>query len=222
MVQWLGYGAVRPAVDLLQVHRFADGLDLPDCSRSRKYILGQAAMKWNPNEVILQGHCPVWADRFANEANRLRAALGANVLGMHHIGSTAIPGICAKPIIDILIEVESLERLDACDREMVSLGYEVMGEYGLPGRRHFRRYESDRVGGVHVHSYELGHPDLVRHVAFRDYMCAHLDEAEAYSALKLQLSAEFPKDRDSYANGQSSFIQERQRRALNWRGFSDT
>jgi GrpB-like predicted nucleotidyltransferase (UPF0157 family) len=133
-------------------------------------------------------HDPRWAARYAETAARLAAALAPVPITLHHIGSTAVPGIMAKPIIDMLGEVASLDALDAASPRLVAIGFEAMGEYGIPGRRYFRLNE----GGVrshHLHFFATGAPPIARHLAFRDYLIAHPDVAAAYSALKAGLPA---------------------------------
>jgi GrpB-like predicted nucleotidyltransferase (UPF0157 family) len=165
--------------------------------------------------VHLRSHDPDWPAAFALEAQRIAAALGPVLIGCHHIGSTAIPGIAAKPIIDILLEVDDLSALDRGSAVMPSLGYQAMGELGLPGRRYFRK-SSAGVRTHHVHGYATGHADIERHLAFRDYLRAHPTEAAAYEALKLKLAAAHPSDREAYQAGKAELIAELESRALAW------
>jgi GrpB-like predicted nucleotidyltransferase (UPF0157 family) len=130
---------------------------------------------------------------------------------IHHIGSTAIPGIAAKPIIDILPVVREIDHVDA-----LAAGYRAWGEFGLPGRRYFTREENGkRTHDVHV--YAVGNPEITRHLAFRDYMNAHPEEARAYGRLKEKLAQEFPTNFEAYMDGKHAFVQERERRALAWK-----
>jgi GrpB-like predicted nucleotidyltransferase (UPF0157 family) len=160
-------------------------------------------------------HSPEWAAEFRAEARRLTAVLGDEVVAVHHIGSTAIPGIKAKPIIDILLEVREVERLDERNTEMAALGYEARGEFGLPGRRFFLK-GTDYHRTHHIHAYATGNPELERHLAFRDYMISHPEQARAYSRLKEDLAREFPTDIEGYMDGKNAFIKEMERRALAW------
>ena len=166
-------------------------------------------------------HSAGWAAAFRAEADRLRAMLGDEVVAVHHIGSTAIPGISAKPIIDILLAVREVERLDDLGPEMAGLGYEARGEFGLPGRRFFvKDKDSRRTHHVHAyatHTYATGNPELERHLAFRDYMISHPEDARAYSRLKEDLARRFPTDIEGYMEGKDAFIKEKERRALAWR-----
>src|SRR5687768_18467805 len=137
-------------------------------------------------------HGPLWREAFEAEARLVASALGDNVAAVHHVGSTAIPGIYAKPVIDLLVEVSDIEGVDARSPAMESLGYEVMGEYGIPGRRYFRR---DGPGGTRthqIHAFKAGSPEVIRHLAFRDYMIAHPTDAQRYSELKRKLAEDHP------------------------------
>ncbi len=161
-------------------------------------------------------HSSRWAREFRAEAERLSAALGDEVVAVHHVGSTAIPGMSAKPIIDILLEVREVERLDDLGSEMAGLGYEGRGEFGLPGRRYFAK-DTDGRRTHHIHAYTTGNPELERHLAFRDFMISHPENARAYGKLKEGLAKEFPKDIEGYMDGKDAFIKEMEREALSWR-----
>ena len=161
-------------------------------------------------------HSPDWAAGFRAEAERLRTVLGEEVVAVHHIGSTAIPGISAKPIIDILLKVREVERLDDLGSEMAGLGYEGRGEFGLPGRRYFAK-DPDGRRTHQIHAYTTGNPELERHLAFRDFMISHPENARAYGKLKEDLARAFPTDIEGYMDGKDAFIKEMERGALSWR-----
>ncbi len=162
-------------------------------------------------------HSPGWADEFRAEAERLRATLGDEIVAVHHVGSTAIPGIKAKPIIDILLEVREVEGLDEANSEMAELGYEARGEFGIPGRRFFVKHTEGRRTH-HIHAFTTGDPELERHLAFRDFMVGHPEHADAYGRLKEDLAKRFPTDIEGYMDGKDAFIKEMEKRALTWRG----
>ncbi len=162
-------------------------------------------------------HDPAWASEFGQEAARISRALGELGVSLHHIGSTAVPEIPAKPIIDILMVVEDLVELDAKNSALVDLGYEALGEFGIPGRRFYRRSDDSGIRTHHVHAFEVGDPGIERHLAFRDYMIAHPAEARRYGELKTDLALRFPEDIDGYMRGKDAFIKEREARALAWR-----
>jgi GrpB-like predicted nucleotidyltransferase (UPF0157 family) len=162
-------------------------------------------------------HDPWWRYAFEEEAKHLAAALGENVLAIHHVGSTAIPDIYAKPVIDILVEVRDIAEVDVRSSAMQSLGYEVMGEYGIPGRRYFRKDDQRGIRTHHIHAFEAGSIEVERHLAFRDYLIAHPGDAQGYSELKRELARENPQSMDDYIDGKDAFIKEIDRRAARWR-----
>lgn len=163
---------------------------------------------------------PQWLRDFEAEAAQVALALGNNVAHIHHIGSTSIPYIYAKPVIDLLVEANNINQVDTCSAAMAALGYSAMGEYGLPGRRYFRK---DNAGGVrthHVHTFAAGSAEVVRHLAFRDFMIAHPDCAQRYSELKRTLAAQYPDDIEGYMDGKDEFVKTMEQRALHWRGLA--
>jgi GrpB-like predicted nucleotidyltransferase (UPF0157 family) len=133
-------------------------------------------------------HDPRWAARYAEAATRVAAALAPLPITLHHIGSTAVPNIMAKPIIDMLGVVEALAPIDAATPLLRAIGFEAMGEYGIPGRRYFR-LDAGGVRSHHLHIFAAGASPIARHLAFRDYLIAHPHVAAAYSALKAGLPA---------------------------------
>jgi GrpB-like predicted nucleotidyltransferase (UPF0157 family) len=169
------------------------------------------------SKVEVVPHNPRWRDAFEAEAKHVAAALGDNVVAIHHIGSTAIPNIYAKPVIDLLVEVRDIAEVDVRSSAMESLGYEVMGEYGIPGRRYFRKETREGIRTHHIHVFEAASAEVERHLAFRDYMIAHPGEAQRYSELKRKLAEEHPQSIDGYMDGKDGFIKEIDRRAAHWR-----
>jgi GrpB-like predicted nucleotidyltransferase (UPF0157 family) len=158
-----------------------------------------------------------WKEDFGTESGRVAAAIGENAIAIHHIGSTSVPGIYAKPVIDLLIEVRDITAVDDRSSEMESLGYEVMGELGIPGRGYFRKDNNDGIRTHQIHTFESGSPEIERHLAFRDYLTAHPEDAEHYSDLKRKLAREHPYSMDDYMDGKDGFIKEIERRAAPWR-----
>ena len=168
------------------------------------------------SRIDVVSYDPRWPDEFERAAEEVRAALGQLLFGIHHIGSTSIPGIHAKPVIDILAVVIDVGAVDVRATHMRALGYQVMGEFGIEGRRYFRR--DDWVGKrTHqIHAFAEGSPHVTRHLAFRDFMRARPDLASQYGELKRQLAVAHPYDMDAYMDGKSGFITEMQARALEW------
>lgn len=162
--------------------------------------------------ISMVPHDPTWHRKFQREAEQLTAVLGSNAVAVHHIGSTAIPAIYAKPIIDLLLVVQDLAALDEKQPWMEALGYEALGEFGIPGRRYFRRDNKSGDRTHQVHAFQNGSSQIRRHLAFRDYMLTHPDAAQAYSDLKRELAAKYPSDSEAYMDGKDEFIQEIDRR----------
>ncbi len=167
--------------------------------------------------VYLEPYDPRWAAEFAREAAAVEGALGEVLFAIHHIGSTAIPGICAKPIIDILAVVRDVTLLDERAKEMEALGYEAMGEFGIPGRRYFRKDNTAGVRTHQIHAFRDGSHQIQRHLAFRDFLNHHPDCAERYDALKRRLAELHPADVSGYTEGKDEFIAEMDARAAAWR-----
>jgi GrpB-like predicted nucleotidyltransferase (UPF0157 family) len=165
----------------------------------------------------MEPHRESWKGDFGAEAVRIERALGSALCRLHHIGSTAIPGIPAKPVIDILASVGRLEAVDARREQMERLGYEVMGEFGIPGRRYFRRTTGAGVRTHQIHAFAAGSPHLIRHLAFRDFLRSHRDVALEYGALKVRLADSCGGDMEAYMRGKEGFIREVESKALAWR-----
>lgn len=163
---------------------------------------------------------PAWQEEFQKESKQLALVMGENIVAIHHIGSTAIPGIYAKPVIDFLIEVKSIVKTDEQNEAMAAIGYEAMGEFMLPGRRYFRKNLSPEIRTHNVHTYEVGSPEITRHLAFRDYMIAHPNDAQKYSELKRQLAKQHSRDIEGYMDGKDEFIKIMEKKALIWRAYN--
>ena len=140
-----------------------------------------------PLEVV--AYDPAWPQLYEEEAARVGAALGEDVVAIEHMGSTAVPGLAGKPVIDVSVGLRrpelSMEQVAAVE----ALGYEYLGENGLPGRLFFRRSEGGKRTH-HLHVVEVDGEHWHRHRAFRDYLRSHPDEAGRYAAEKLRLAAE--------------------------------
>lgn len=168
-------------------------------------------------KVKVVAHDPTWRNTFEAESKSVGAALGENVVAIHHIGSTAIPNIYAKPVIDILVEVRNINEVEKRTSAMESIGYEAMGEYGIPNRRYFRKNNQKGIRTHQIHIFEIGSAQIARHLSFRDYMIAHTEEAQKYSELKRKLADEHPLNMEAYIDGKDDFIKEIDRRASQWR-----
>jgi len=154
--------------------------------------------------IELSDYTPQWAEAYKQEAICLKTLLGRETVRIHHIGSTAIPNIKAKPVIDMLIEVLSIKKLDTLNERFKTAGYEIKGECGIPGRRFFQKGTSQPT--YHVHAYQTKHPEIARHLHFRDILLTNTTIAKEYERLKIHLASIYHTDRLSYTEGKSAFI----------------
>ena len=154
--------------------------------------------------VRLVPHDPEWARIYEGERARIEAAIGVHVLDIQHVGSTSIPGIAAKPIVDIAIGVESYEGARVCIAPLEALGYTYHGEHGIPGRHYFTRGDPTLY---HVHMHEVTSRAWGNLVLFRDYILAHPKEAQAYLELKQRMAERHRRDRRAYTDGKAAFIE---------------
>lgn len=159
------------------------------------------------NKVALLLHDPQWDAEFVRVKGLLQALWGAAVLDVQHIGSTAIQGICAKPILDVAVMVRSFADMDVA--ALTALGYEPCGLQPPDFSRHLfvLRGGEERLSLQHIHVYQPNDLDFARCVGFCAYLNAHPEEARAYAALKQTLAARFPDDRIAYGDGKAAFIQ---------------
>ena len=155
-----------------------------------------------------------WKEMYKEEAEKIKNVLSDIIVDIHHIGSTAIPGIKAKPVIDILVEAKDIEGVDQYNHKMEELGYEAMGEYGITKRRFFRKGENNRTH--HIHIFQTGNVEIERHINFKEYLIAHPDKGREYSKLKEKLVNKFTYGVENYTNGKSYFIKEIDKKAKLW------
>ena len=167
-------------------------------------------------EVIVVPYDSTWLFKYELELERIKKVLSSEIVSAHHIGSTSIPGMYAKPIIDIMLEVRDIKKIDDYNNEMIGLGYEPRGELGIPGRRYFSREEPKDVRTHHVHAYQSGDGSLDRHLAFREYMKTHPEEMKTYSELKLVLARRYPSDIDGYILGKELYVDRIEKIAIAW------
>jgi GrpB-like predicted nucleotidyltransferase (UPF0157 family) len=159
---------------------------------------------------------PSWERLYEREAARISTVFRDEALGIEHIGSTSIKGIYAKPIIDILVQVKDITRVDGLNSMLAAFNYIPQGENGLVGRRYFTK-GGHEVRKYNVHTFQTGHAEIARCLDFRDYLRTHPTEAQAYSELKQALAAQYPHDINGYMAGKDSFIHRTIARAQAWR-----
>jgi GrpB-like predicted nucleotidyltransferase (UPF0157 family) len=164
-----------------------------------------------PDPVIIVDYDPQWPDRFEELRAPVAAALGDLAVSVEHVGSTAVPGLAAKPIIDIDVVVPTIADVPEAIARLATLGYVHRGDLGIRGREAF----SSPAGKPRHHLYvcALDSEELGRHRAFRDYLLTHPDEARAYGALKKAAALRFAEDRAGYNESKTPFVKEVLQRA---------
>jgi GrpB-like predicted nucleotidyltransferase (UPF0157 family) len=156
-------------------------------------------------DVELVPHNPEWSLLADEESQLIHDHLPFDVIGIYHIGSTSVPGIKAKPIIDFVMEVENMEDVIQSLSCLEELGYTAKGEHGIPGRQFFTK-DTNGERSHHLHVFQSGHPDIERHLVFRDFLRANPDAAREYESLKEKLAKRFPDKSGSYTEAKSDFI----------------
>jgi GrpB-like predicted nucleotidyltransferase (UPF0157 family) len=157
---------------------------------------------------------PRWPRQYEEEAAQIRRALGDLVVEVEHMGSTAVPGLAGKPVIDISLGLSSVDLGQEWIASVKNLGYEYLGEFGLPGRLYFRKGPDRRTHQVHAVEWDGEH--WHRHRALRDYLRAHPEEAERYADHKRLLAAEVGGDWREYVDRKQSFVDGLFPRAWAW------
>lgn len=156
-----------------------------------------------------------WLERYREEEALLKTVFSKEWVDIHHIGSTSVPQIgYAKPIIDILIVVKNIAKVDDYNEPMMRLGYQPRGEQGIVGRRYFAKGGDQRTH--HVHIYEVGNRNIAYHLNFKAYLLNHPEEAKAYGELKLRLAEQSPDRVHEYQEGKAFFCGEILRKAMIW------
>ena len=157
-------------------------------------------------QVSIEDYTGEWLEAFEEERDRLVAAVGLLAIAIEHVGSTSVPGLCAKPVIDIAIGVTDLLTGKECIGPLSDIAYEYKGDAGIPGRHFFAKGNPEnRTHYVHVEP--LNGVLWRNHILFRDYLRCHPDEAATYGQLKRALAEKFIEDRDAYALGKNNYIE---------------
>ena len=157
------------------------------------------------NKVALAPHDDAWASEYRLAADQLMGIIGDNIIEIHHVGSTAIKGIAAKPILDIAIVIKNVEILNVSGME--AAGYEYRGDAGVPGRHFFVRRVNGEISTHHVHCYLEGNDNYESLVLFAGFLNANPEYARQYNDLKLELARQFPDDRGAYGEAKTAFIE---------------
>lgn len=165
----------------------------------------QASLKKHAGDpVVLTAHDGAWAKQFEDLAAQMKKTCGDKLVTIHHIGSTSVPGLAAKPLIDMMPELRHHEDGPLLAPLLEPLGFLYFGAYGIEGRHFFRRKGDVEVN---VHMFETGHIEVERHLVFRNALRSDAKLLAAYQRLKEELVTRFPNDVDSYARSKSDFIE---------------
>jgi GrpB-like predicted nucleotidyltransferase (UPF0157 family) len=167
-----------------------------------------------PDPIVVVPYSPEWPRLFAELGARIRMVLGPLALRIDHIGSTAIPDLAAKPIIDVQISVESFDDLDAIERAMNAIGFIYRSSNPDKTQRYFREMLGERR--THIHIRRAGSFQEVFSLLFRDYLRCHGEDARAYEENKFELAKTYSDDRLNYVNGKGPLIWSIIMRANRW------
>ncbi len=165
--------------------------------------------------IIVKDYDKNWIELYKKEAKKIREIFIGELVEMNHIGSTAVPGLKAKPIIDIMPVVKNIEKVDIFNEKMIEIDYEPLGELGITGRRYFRKGGENRTHQIHFFQYDNDY-EIVRHLALRDYLISHKEVMLEYGKLKEKLAEQFPKDIEGYSEGKNDFVKNMERKAIEW------
>ncbi len=155
--------------------------------------------------VRLLEYDELWPVLFVTEARRIRAACRSLSIALEHVGSTAVPGLCAKPVLDILAGHPSSISAASYVQSFQRAGYEHRGDRGIAGHQFFRR---GQPRAYHIHLVEEGGMLWRQYLAFRDRLRSDGGTARRYGDLKRRLARDYPRDRESYINGKAGFVRE--------------
>jgi GrpB-like predicted nucleotidyltransferase (UPF0157 family) len=158
--------------------------------------------------VRILDYSPEWPELFENEKRLILNVIGCFVVGIEHVGSTAVVGLGAKPIIDITVAIKSLKDAHKCVGPLESIGYKYVPEYeeSIPERRYFHKGKPPEEQHYHLHMVEMSSDFWKRHLLFRDYLRTHPKVAKDHCKLKKRLASEYGSDREGYTEAKTSFI----------------
>jgi GrpB-like predicted nucleotidyltransferase (UPF0157 family) len=159
-----------------------------------------------PKPVELVPYSAEWPATAERELDRLVHALDGLVVTGHHIGSTAVPGLSAKPVIDLLLVVREVAGLDDHESVLRHLGYRCRGENGISGRRYYTLDDDTGLRRFQVHCFTPESGEIERHLAFRDYLRTHHEAARAYEAEKRRCRDLHPHDSNAYCEAKAGWI----------------
>ena len=181
---------------------------------------GEVQMFGEPTGVpaVLSEPDPAWAPHFREVRERIKRALGATAVRIEHVGSTAIPGIAAKPVIDVQVSVPDIEAETTYREQLAGLGWPMRSRE--PGHRYFRTVKGVEPR-IQVHVCKAGSQWERDHLLFRDYLRCHPDQAQAYAKLKRAFAERYGKDMLAYTAAKTPFIRSTIQAAERWASETD-
>ncbi len=168
-----------------------------------------------PHPVRIVDHDPDWTEKARHMAHLIKAFADPLVARVEHFGSTSVPGLAAKPTIDLMPIVDRAAVLDSLRPALEALGFEWHGEFGIAGRR-FCTLEQDGKRLFHVHIYAKQSAEIPPHLIFRDYLRQHPDRARAYEAEKKRAAALHPEDSFAYNQEKGPWLEAELVKAMAW------
>ncbi len=159
-------------------------------------------------QVIIVDYDPQWPCMYEEERACILNAIGEYLIDIQHVGSTSIPGLGAKPVLDIMPVIRDISLVEQCVEPLATLDYAYFGENGIPGRHYFRKPAdiTSQPHKVHLHVLEKGHEQWDMMLLFRDYLRMHPESARQYNTLKRELAERYGSDRVGYTNAKESFV----------------
>ena len=166
-------------------------------------------------KTIVQPWTKDWEAAYLTEKSMLVSLMHDQLVDVYHIGSTSIPTIgYAKPIIDILLVVKDINKVELFYEELALQRYMARGEHGILGRRYFTKGNENRTH--HLHIYQAGHENIAKHLNFKAYLTAHPLEAKEYGELKVKLANQFPDNTHAYQAEKEKFVHDLMRKVEMW------
>ena len=157
--------------------------------------------------VVVVPYDESWKKDIEDISAELMAVLEGKVMSIEHVGSTSVPGLSAKPIIDIDVVIESTDRFGEVRDALAAIGYVHEGDGGIPGREAFKYDGKEHLRKHHLYVCAKDSSELNRHLSFRNYLRMHPEAVEEYGRIKSEGAKLYPYDIDSYIEYKSSFIE---------------
>ena len=192
------FGETVGTIDLMKSERINGKLTYTSIFRRGKWL----------SLIFVEPYNPEWAQEFEHIKRCISMNLGDLAVAIHHVGSTSVTGLAAKPIIDIDIEIASYDLFPQVCEKLATMGWRYEGDYGIAGREAFKPTKPLDFMSHHLYVCPSSSAEMRRHLALRDYLRENAAAADEYGKLKQQLAKQHGNDKDAYIDGKSAFIQE--------------